>query len=252
MCIYNSHIFDRSLPLFPSFLLLEGLLLSLILFPYFSFIPSTFSWFSYSSFPFLPLYSPLSHTTPLFSTSPLYSISLHLLIPHYPFPFIPQHPLLYPRHPPYPTSPPFISFLSIPLSHITPPLYSPSPLLLYPTSLPFIPPHIFIASLSIPLFQITPSPLFHSLHPFTPCHPALYSTSPSSISFLFPTSLSPSAPARASQLTNKISNKKKTHTVSHEYAAVTIRCLLMIKCQRSFNNHKSSSSAVVTHCVINF
>lgn len=30
------------------------------------------------------------------------------------------------------------------------------------------------------------------------------------------------------------------------------RCLLMIKCQRSFNNHKSSSSAVVTHCVINF
>lgn len=197
------------------------------------------------------LLSFITHHT-LFSTSPLYSISLHLLIPHYPFPFIPQHPLLYPHHPPYPTSPPFISFLSIPLSHITPPLYSPSPLLLYPTSLPFIPPHIFIASLSIPLFQITPSPLFHSLHPFTPCHPALYSTSPSSISFLFPTSLSPSAPARASQLTNKISNKKKTHTVSHEYAAVTIRCLLMIKCQRSFNNHKSSSSAVVTHCVINF
>lgn len=30
------------------------------------------------------------------------------------------------------------------------------------------------------------------------------------------------------------------------------RFLLRIKCQRSFNYHKSSSSVVVTHCVNNF
>lgn len=119
--------------------------------------------------------------------------------------------------------------------------------------------HVIPSTLSTspPLFHIfpsfsstTPSPFFQSLYPLLPCylsplfHINLFSFIPLPyLFFLFSSSQSFS--------THQQNFKLKKHS-SHEYAASQYRCLLMIKCQRSFNNHKSSSSVVVTQCVIKF
>ena len=184
---------EWSLPLFPFFPhLLECLLLSFILSPYF-FIPSSilvsfithhillFFLTSYSTslhhfYSSLPLFFILHHPTLFHLTSlfhffpcpyfisplPLYSPTLS---------FIPPLPCLFHLAP-------FIQFLSILLSHITtssPLLITCSPLShinsLYPTCL-FIPPHhfysalpplfhltLFIQFLSIPSSHVTPCPL---------------------------------------------------------------------------------------------
>lgn len=201
--------------------------------------------------PFIPLFSPFRgpplklYSFPLLLLHPFYILFIQLQL----FPlsstllsFITHHTTFFPPHP-------FIPFLSISLFHITPSPLFPNTLSFIPLT-PLIPHHLPLFHFSPSLYPISPLPsILH--HPFscTPHHyplfhltslfhlspspysksplplysthsiplhhvtPALYSTSPSSISFLFPTSLSPSAPARASQLTNKISNKKK-HTHS--------------------------------------
>ena len=183
--------------------LLECLLLSFILSPYF-FIPSSilvsfithhillFFLTSYSTslhhfYSSLPLFFILHHPTLFYLTSlfhifpcpyfisplPLYSPTLS---------FIPPFPCLFHLAP-------FIQFLSILLSHIT----TSSPLLITCSPLSHIPPCIPLASLFhlttfillYPLYSTSPS-LFSfspSLHPMSP--PALYPLSPA---LLYPTS----------------------------------------------------------------
>ena len=192
LLLHPFYILFIQLQLFP----LSSTLLSFIthhtlffhLTPLFHFSPSP-----YSTLP-LPLYSPtpspLSHLTPLIPRHlPLFHFSPSLY-PISPLPSILHHPFSCTPH-------------HSPLFHLTS----------YSISLhPLIPNHPF------PFIPLTPSLYTMSPLPFIPHHPLLFrSSSPP---------LSPSAPARASQLTNKISNKINTHTVCHEYAAVTIQMFI--------------------------
>lgn len=205
--------------------------------PLYSHHPSLLSIYSTLTFPF-SLFNhnsfPVFHFTRFYCPSPSSSLShtTHLFIPcHPPFPFILHHHLFILYHSCF-LSP--ITFLfpitSIPLSHVTLPLHTSSPLLYSPSRLPscpyylhpFIPHHLSPLFITPPLYSMSshpvsphyPSPLFH-ISPFALFHssPSHYSMSP--LSFIpLPTSLSFSAPIRASQLTNTIFKLKKRHTQS--------------------------------------
>lgn len=205
--------------------------------PFIPITPSLLSIYSTLTFPF-SLFNhnsfPVFHFTRFYCPSPSSSLShtTHLFIPcHPPFPFILHHHLFILYHSCF-LSP--ITFLfpitSIPLSHVTLPLHTSSPLLYSPSRLPscpyylhpFIPHHLSPLFITPPLYSMSshpvsphyPSPLFH-ISPFALFHssPSHYSMSP--LSFIpLPTSLSFSAPIRASQLTNTIFKLKKRHTQS--------------------------------------
>lgn len=161
------------------------------------------------------------------------------------------------------------SFLSFNLCHLPLIVHHPSPnaisfpplqaafisyTFLYPLTL-FIPPHA-PSVFPITPYLISPTPpfLFHIPSPFY-IMSSFFFISYQPLPFILLPCLSSSfwSSLGASKImTPQIVSEKKTTLYTMNMLLSQHRCLLMMKCQRSFNNHKSSSSVVVIHYMNSF